>query len=318
MSCINEVLRLSHQRNDASGLILGYSETGETLMFAGEFASSRSHLERALAARNPRFRSAFFTHDPLVPARGNLAIVLFCLGYPDQALAASRMTIAEAQRLGHPASLILSHIFDAILLSVVGDNAALDARAGELIAAATEHGFALYRAQGAIFRGWAKVKCGEVSEGNRLLRSGLDAYRATGSEVWMPHYRALLATGLELAGQIEEAAVLLDDALQDIERTGERWFEAELNRYKAERLLRQGHTEVAEVSFRKALRIAQGQQARLWELRASAGIARLRRDRGNRADARAILTPVYGWFTEGFDTRDLKEARALLDELGAN
>jgi len=315
LSLIDDVLRLSHQRNDASGLILAYSEIGENLMFAGELASSRSHLERALAIRGPSFQPAFFTHDPLVPARGNLAIVLFCLGYPDQAWAASRATIAEAQRLGHPASLTLSRIFDAILLSLGGDNAALDAQAGELIAAATEHGFAVYHAQGSIFGGWAKVKCGEVPEGNRLLRSGLDAYRATGSEVWMPHYRALLAMSLEIAGQTEEAAVSLDDALHNVERTGERWFEAELNRYKAELLLRQGDAEAAEELFRKAMRTAREQQAKLWELRAAVNLARLHRDRGCPGDARGILAPVYGWFTEGFDTPDLKEAKALLDAL---
>lgn len=315
LSLIDEILRLSHQRSDASGLILGYSEMGETLMFAGEFVSSRSHLERALAVRNPSFQPAFFTHDPLVPARGNLAIVLFCLGYPDQAWAASRTTIAEAQRLGHPASLALSRIFDAILLSLAADNAALDARATELIATATEHGFALYRAQGEIFAGLAKVRYGEVSEGNLLLRSGLDAYRATGSEVWMPHYRALLATALEIAGQREEAVVLLDNALHIIERTGERWFEAELNRYKGELLLRQGNTEAAEELFHKAMRIAQVQHAKLWELRAAVILARLHHGRGRSADARGILAPVYGWFTEGFDTPDLTEAKALLDEL---
>jgi predicted ATPase/DNA-binding winged helix-turn-helix (wHTH) protein len=315
LSLIDEILHLSHQRNDASGLILGYSEMGETLMFAGEFASSRSHLERALAVRNPSFQSALFTHNPLVPARGNLAIVLFCLGYPDQARAASRATIADAQRLGHPASLALSHIFDAILLSLVADNAALDARIGELMATATEHGFALYEAQGAIFGGWAKVEFGEVSEGNRLLRSGLDAYRATGSEVWMPHYRALLAMASEIAGQPEEAAMSLDDALRIVERTGERWFEAELNRYKAELLLRQGDGEAAEELFRKAIRIAQEQQAKLWELRAAVGLARLYRDGGCPGDARDILAPVCGWFTEGFDTPDLKEAKALLEQL---
>jgi DNA-binding winged helix-turn-helix (wHTH) protein/predicted ATPase len=315
LSLIDEVLRLSHQRNDASGLILGYSENGEILMFAGEFASSRSHLERALAVREPSFHSASFTHDPLLPAGGNLAIVLFCLGYPDQALAASRATVAKAQRLGQPASLTLARIFDAILLSLAGDNAALDARAGELIAASTEHGFALYRAQGAIFRGSAMVKHGNVPEGICLLRSGLSAYRATGSEVWMPHYGALLATALEIAGQTEEAAGLLDDALHTVERTGERWFEAELNRLKGEFLLRQGYCEAALELYRKALRIAEAQQAKLWELRAAVSLARRRRDQDRHTDARAVLAPVYGWFTEGFDTPDLKEAKSLLDEV---
>ena len=131
----------------------------------------------------------------------------------------------------------------------------------------------------------------------------------------MPHYIALLAGACEIAGQVEEALTLLDDALQIVERTGERWFAAELNRHKGQLLLRQGHSEAAEELYRKALSIAEEQEAKLWELRAAVSLARLCRDQGRRAEARDLLAPVYGWFTEGFDTPDLKEAKALLDEL---
>ena len=131
----------------------------------------------------------------------------------------------------------------------------------------------------------------------------------------MPHHIALLAGACEIAGQIEEALTLLDDALQIVERTGERWFAAELNRHKGQLLLRQGHSEAAEELYRKALSIAEEQEAKLWELRAAVSLARLRRDQGRHAEARDLLAPVYGWFTEGFDTPDLKEAKALLDEL---
>jgi predicted ATPase len=110
---------------------------------------------------------------------------------------------------------------------------------------------------------------------------------------------------------------LLDDALQIVERTGERWFAAELNRHKGQLLLRQGHSEAAEELYRKALRIGEGQEAKLWELRAAAGLARLHRDQGRHAEARALLAPVCGWFTEGLDIPDLKEAKALLEELQA-
>ena len=201
------------------------------------------------------------------------------------------------------------------VLSLVGDAAALDEWADQLIAVATEQGFPLWRALGTIYRGWVKVKNGDVTEGISLLRSGSSAYRATGAEVWMSYHIALLARACEIAGQIEEGLTLLDDALQIVERTGERWFEAELNRHKGQLLLRQGHSEAAEELYRKALSIAQEQEAKLWELRAAASLARLRRDQGRRAEARDLLAPVYGWFTEGFDTPDLKEAKALLDEL---
>jgi predicted ATPase len=131
----------------------------------------------------------------------------------------------------------------------------------------------------------------------------------------MPYHIALLASAHEIAGQIEEAVSLLDESLQIVERTGERWFAAELNRHKGRLLLRQGHPEAAEELYRKALRIAAEQEAKLWELRAAASLARLRRDQGRRAEALDLLAPVYGWFTEGFATQDLKEAKALLDEL---
>jgi len=131
----------------------------------------------------------------------------------------------------------------------------------------------------------------------------------------MTHYIALLARACEIAGHVEEAVALLDNALQTAERTGERWFEAELNRHKGQLQLRQGHREVSEELYYKALSIAQEQEAKLWELRAAVSLAQLRRDQGRSAEARDILAPVYGWFTEGFDTTDLKNAKALLGAL---
>jgi predicted ATPase len=131
----------------------------------------------------------------------------------------------------------------------------------------------------------------------------------------MPHHTALLARACDIAGQIDEALTALDDALQIAGRTGEHWLDAELNRHKGQLLLRQGHSEAADELFRKALSIAEEQEAKLWELRAAVNLARLRRNQGRRAEAQDLLAPVHGWFTEGFGTPDLKEAKALLDEL---
>jgi predicted ATPase len=211
--------------------------------------------------------------------------------------------------------LFWSFALGSALISLIGDSAALGKLANQRVAVATEQGLPVLRAQGAIYRGWVKVKSGYVAEGRSLLRGGLTAYGATGAEVGMPHFYALLARASGIAGQIEDALILLDDALRIVARTGERWFAAELHRLKGKVLLRQGHAEAAEELYRKALSIAEEQEAKLWELRAAVSLARLRRDQGRHGEARDLLAPVYGWFTEGFDTPDLKEAKALLDEL---
>jgi len=133
--------------------------------------------------------------------------------------------------------------------------------------------------------------------------------------MYMPYHMALLARGCEIAGQNEQASALLDDAFQIVERTGERWLQAELYRHKGQLLLRQWNSEAGEELYCKALSIAREQEAKLWELRAAVSLARLRRDQGRRAEARDLFARTYGWFTEGFDTPDLKEAEALLGEL---
>jgi len=154
-----------------------------------------------------------------------------------------------------------------------------------------------------------------VTEGISLLHSGAGAYRVTGAVLLNAYYSTLLALAYEIAGRVDESMTLLDEASQIVERTEERWFAAELNRHKGQLLLRQGHTEAAEELYRKALSIAEEQGAKLWELRAAASLARFRLDQGRRTEAQDLLAPIYGWFTEGFDTPDLIEANAQLDEL---
>jgi class 3 adenylate cyclase/predicted ATPase len=312
-----DLLRLSRQRGDSAGLVLTYNSSGRNLYLAGRFALSRSHLEEALALYDPISHRSL-VHEagiyPHVNSMSPLGIVLFCLGYPDQALAASNAGIAEARKLAHQPSLAFSLAHCARLLSLIGDDAALDERTDQLVAVTTEQGFPQWRAQGAIYRGWLKVKNGDVSEGISLLRSGSAGARAA-APVWTPLHIALLAAACEIAGQVDEGLTQLNDALQIVERTGERILAAELNRLKGQLLARQGHSAAAEQLYRKAISVAQEQEAKLWELRATASLARLRRDQGRRAEARDLLKSVYGWFTEGFNVPDLKEAKALLGEL---
>jgi class 3 adenylate cyclase/predicted ATPase len=312
------LLRLGHQRNDPVGRVLGHHSSGRTLFYRGRFASSRSHQEEALTlydAISQRWPVGQAGFSPRVGVLGFLGLALFCLGFPDQALTRSDAAIAEARKLAHPPSLAVSLSLGARLLSLIGDNAVRGGWVDQLVAVTTDQGFPQWGSVGTILRGWAKAKDGDVAEGTSFMRSGLAAYRATGAELWMPHYIALLAGAHKIAGQIKEGLALLGEALEIVERTGERWFAAELNRNKGELLVRQGHAKAAGELYYKALSIAAEQDAKLWELRAAASLARLRRDQGRRAEARDLLAPVYGWFTEGFGTQDLKDAKALLDEL---
>jgi len=274
-----DLLRLSRQRNDSGGLVLGHTSSGRNLMFAGRFAPSRSHLEAGLALYDPNSHRPLARHvgfDLRVGSQAFLGIVLCCLGFSDQALSQSTAAIAEARRLAHPPSLGLSLVFGTRLHSVDGDNAALHEWADKLVALATEQNLLHWRAEGTIYRGWVKVKNGDVAEGISLMRSGSSAYRTAGAAAWVPYHTALLARASEIAGQIDEGLSLLDDALQIVERTGERWPAAELNRWKGQLLLRQGHSKAAEELYRKALSIAVEQEAKLWELRAAASLARLK------------------------------------------
>jgi len=204
-----------------------------------------------------------------------------------------------------------------VVLALVGDSAALNEWADELLALASDQGFPYFRALGTIGLGWARIMNGDVTAGISLLRNGSTAYRASGAEAYTPHHLVLLARACEIAGQIEESLTLLNDASQIVERTGVRWLASELSRHKGRLLQKQGRAEAAEELYRKALSIAQKQQAKLWELRAAVSLARLWDEQGRRAAARDLLSPAYSWFTEGFDTPDLKEAKALLDELSA-
>jgi predicted ATPase len=313
-----DLLRPSCRGNDSTGQVLGHYSSGRTLMFSGRFVSSRSNLEKAIALYEPTSHGSFVNQVGFhiqVVAQAFLGIVLFCLGFPSHALACSSAAIGEALRLLHPPSLATSLAYGATVCSLAEDDAALNAWADQLVGLAAERDFSYWGSVGAIYSGWVKVKMGDVARGTSLLRSGWSAYRATGAELWVPYHTTLLAGACEIAGQIEEAVTQLDDAVKIVERTGERWFAAELNRLKGCLLLRQGHTEAAEELYCKALSIAREQQAKLWELRAAASLARLWGEQRRRSEARDLLAPVYGWFTEGFATPDLQEARALLDEL---
>jgi len=231
-----DMLRLSLQRNDSAGLVLGHHSAGRDLMVAGRFALSRSHPEAVLALYDPISHRSTIDQaggHPVLASQAILGIVQFCLGYPDQAMERNKAAIAAARQLANPTSLATNLEFSCRLLSLEGDSAALDEQSSQLIAVATEQGFPYWRALGMVYRAWATVRNGDVDEGISLLRRGSIAYRATGAEVYLSYFIALRAKASEIAGKIEDAASLLEDALQIVERTGERWFAAELNSTRA-------------------------------------------------------------------------------------
>jgi DNA-binding winged helix-turn-helix (wHTH) protein/tetratricopeptide (TPR) repeat protein len=312
-----DLLRLSWNRNDYSGLILGHASSGRTLMLLGRFSSSFAHFNEVLGLLNSvRSRTlvdqiAFHLE---VVVQAYLGIVLYCRGFPHQALMRAKSSIVEARKLAHPPSLATSLSCGILVASQVEDDAALGEWADQLVIIATDQGFPLWQALGTVFRAWALVKNGRARDGMSLLRSGLSAFRATGAEGLMPCLLSLLPRACAIAGQTDEALTLLDDALRTVERTGANWFAAEMSQLKGQLLLRQGKTEQAEAVYRQALSIAHEQEAKLWELRAAVSLVELRSNRRRATEARDLLSPIYGWFTEGFETRDLKEARAVLDE----
>jgi class 3 adenylate cyclase/predicted ATPase len=312
-----DLLRLSLEREYSTGIILAHDCSGRDLLAAGRFAAARSHIEQVLALYDPIAHRSLVHQtgsDSRVVSRGYFGIALFCQGFPDQGLLQSEAAIAEARVLDHPPSLAASLAQGARLLSLGDDHAALHERAAELLALASEQAFPRYRALGMIYHGWSKVVSGNIAGGISLMRSGSSAYRLTETRSLISFHLALLAQACEIAGQADEAFTLLNDGLSIAEQTGEHWFTAEMYRRKGE-LLRQRQWPSAEECYRNAMAIAVEQAAKLWELRAALSLARLCRNQGRGAEARDLLAPIYGWFTEGFEMPDLKRAQALLDQL---
>ncbi len=192
-----------------------------------------------------------------------------------------------------------------------------------MITLSNEQGFAFYVAQGTILWGWALAERGQREKGIVQMHQGLAAYQAMRSEIMRPYWLALLAEAYGKVGQAEEGLSVLAEALATVDKTGERWYEAEVYRLKGELTLKQSRVQrlassvqkEAEECFHKAIDIARRQQAKSWELRAVTSLARLWQQQGKKDEARRVLAEVYGWFTEGFDTADLQEAKALLDSL---
>ncbi|MBV8739590.1 MAG: AAA family ATPase [Alphaproteobacteria bacterium] len=313
----DNLLRLSEERGDAIGRILGHLSLGTTVAVLGEFASSRMHLEAVVNLYAPDQQQIFVEQagiNPQVMGLEFLGLILSCLGYPYQGVARCGEAVEKAQAVQHLPSLATALAVKTRILAFLGDVQRLAKCAETLFTLGEEQGYPFWREQGRIYRSLAEVRQGKVEEGLASLRTGIAGYRAAGAELWMPLFHAFEAEGEVLRGHTQVAFGLLDHALQTSRARGENWFEAELVRRRSE-LLQDRAPSDAEALFREALEIARRQEAKLWELRAAASLAGLWAEAGRKDAARDLLASVYSWFTEGFDTPDLKKAKALLNEL---
>jgi predicted ATPase len=315
-----QLLTLAQQVQDSAMLLAAYRTLGSTLFYLGAAASALAHFAQGMALYDPqqhRASALLYGEDTGVVCHNFAAWALWHLGYPDQALAWSHAAVTLARQIAHPFSLGFALSFAAVLHSFRREGRATQERAEATISLATAQGFPHWRAQGSVLRGWALAQQGQAKEGIEQMHQGLTAYQATGAEILRPYSLALLAEAHGIMRQPEAGLTVLTEALTLVDTTGERVWEPELYRLKGELLLQQSSDNQAEAEtcFHHALDIARNQQAKSWELRAATNLARLWQQQGKRQEASDLLAPIYRWFTEGFDTADLQEAKALLDAL---
>ncbi len=256
-----------------------------------------------------------FSHDPLVSILSNLAWILLALGYPEQALARSEAAVDEARGLNHPVSLAVALHRSCQFRHLAQALDAVRPRVDELRHLADEHDLPFFRAFALAFAGSLLVGDGQPADGEPLIRDAIDIFDRTRITLLRPYVAAQRAVALSAAERPADALAVLDDARTDTERSGARWYEAEIWRQRAAILRSIGRLAEAEQSSERAIDIARRQQARLWELRAASLRARLWAEKGERQRATDLLAPIHAWFTEGHDSRDLVEAESLLNEL---
>jgi predicted ATPase len=311
------------QSQPSSGpLLVAHRALAHSLMYSGDHRAALGHFETAVSLYRPEEHrdSAFhYGQDIGVSAFVHLSWALWHCGYPDRSARAADRALAYSQQLGHAHTLAHALFLAGMAAVFSRDVATVHARSNDCVTLATEHGFAYWAAHGQVLQGWADAKRGEATTGIARIRDGLAAYEATGARLSTPLFLTLLAEALALAGKIEEGLAALDDALAKAAVSGERGWDAEIHRLRGELTVRSPYPDPAkaEDSFRTALAIAREQGTRGYELRAATSLAQLWREQGRRGEARDLLAPLYGWFTEGFDTPDLKDAKALLEELAA-
>jgi class 3 adenylate cyclase/predicted ATPase len=322
MTTAQQLLLLAQTLDDSCLLTDAHRVTGTTtLLHLGDPCGARTHLETAISLYEPRMHRdlvALGGDDTVVTGLMFLSWVLWLLGYPEQASERSEQALALARRVAHPFSLALALGLSANTRSLRREPDLARERAEAAINLSAEHGFRLWSAWGEIFRGCALAEQGAGEESLAQLRRGLGSLPAIDSRVFLPLFLGLLADALRKSGRLEEAVAALDEGFTAAKQNEEPWWNAELHRVRGELWLAapaEASGDAAEHCFRQAIDLARHQGAKSLELRAVTSLSRLLRSQGKRDEARQMLGEIYGWFTEGFDTADLKEAKALLDEL---
>ena len=315
-----EARRTSERTADAALRLAAHRLSGLTALQVGAFVEARSEFETILRLYDPsrhRPPPVHFVHDPKISALPYLAVILWILGYPEQARCWSVAALQYAEVLNQANLTAHVRVYGgAGLAELLRDTAAVRGHADAIISLADQHRLHYFRLSGLILRGWVIAQEGATEEGLALMRQSAAERLALGVGWYQIRYLCMLAATHLQAGTAEEGLGVIAQAANLVARNNDHMWEAELRRLEGELRSAQGASPAdVESCFEQALATARGQSAKSFELRASISLARLRRDQGKHAEARALLAPVYGWFTEGFDTRDLKEAKALLDEL---
>ena len=315
------LLRLAQRADDPALAVIAHSALGWTWCCLGVLPAARQHLEEGSARYTPdqRYTPAFrMGQEPGVACRANAARVLWLLGYPEQALVHIHEALALAHALAHPYSLAWARCLTAFIYQFRRDVPAVHEHAEAAVTLATAQGFPQYVAMGTSLRGWALALQGQGETGMAQARQGIVALRTTGAALHVPYLCTVLADVSAHLGHTADGLQALAEAHTLVEQQEQRMWEAEVCRLRGVLLLRQTETPPAEAEpwLQRALDVARRQEAKALELRAAMSLARLWQQQGKRVEARELLAPMYGWFTEGFDTADLQEAMALLHELG--
>jgi class 3 adenylate cyclase/predicted ATPase len=317
-----QFLALAEKQRATIPIMIGHRVMGISLLLTGSISEGRAHLDQALALYDPakhRPLATRFGQDTRVSILSYRSWALWSLGYPGAALADAEQALNDAREIGHAAVLLYALFHVSFTHIHCAKYAAANREADELVSLVHEKGAVFWKAHGMLLQGCVLALTGKASAAVQMISSGITAFRATGTASLMPAYLSHLARAHAELGQFDDAWRCIGEAMTAVETTKEKWWEAEVRRVAGEIVLKSPLSDAAkaEAYFERALSVAREQQAKSWELRAAMSMARLWRDQGKRDAARDLLAPVYSWFTEGFDTLDLNEAKALLDELHA-